>query len=236
LIGGKVIKLLERDYFKNKDFTAYIIKSMQEALSYGLLDGIDDEQELKDMKEYIETNYDFLGINCDNYKEQYVSSKILHLNITDIGCYPDILGEKLISLLKSINAESITIILDTKCDWFSQNNNYKPVRKSLKELREIVGKKNYYGAFEVDFKHLKQMIEIVFWLGRCNASLPYIHLICEKQRVSFMICKYGNLHVDTYSKEIDKSIEESYLESGFISIDNENEFLEDEFKGRKIKI
>lgn len=32
---------------------------MQEALSYGLLDGIDYDEELKDMREYIETNYDF---------------------------------------------------------------------------------------------------------------------------------------------------------------------------------
>ena len=231
-----MINLLERDYFKNKDFTAYIIKSMQEALSYGLLDGIDDEQELKDMKEYTEINYDFLDINCNNYKEQYVSSKILHLNINDISCYSDILGEKLISLLKSINAESVAIILNTKCDWFIQKNNYKPVHKALKELREIVRKKNYYGAFDVDFKYLKQMIEIVFWLGRCNASLPYIHLICEKQKVSFMICKYGNLHVDIYSKEIDEIIEKSYSKNDFIAIDSEYEFLEDEFKGRKIKI
>lgn len=188
------------------------------------------------MKEYIETNYDFLDINCNNYKEQYVSSKILHLNINDISCYTDILGEKLISLLKSINAESVAIILNTKCDWFIQKNNYKPVRKALKELREIVGKKNYYGAFDVDLKYLKQMIEILFWLVRCNASLPYIHLICEKQKVSFMICKYGNLHIGIYSKEIDENIEELYSKNDFIAIDGEYEFLEDEFKGRKIKI
>lgn len=225
--------MIERELIKTYTFSSYVIGSLQQSYAQGLFDD-DEGTEISEMQSIINAKYDFIDSFSNHYKDEFVASRILHINIVSIEEYLQVCCNRFESLLKSLDIKTVIIILNSKCDWFQQKNNYKPVKKAMSRLGEIVGRKNYLGAFEVDVDSLKQMFDIVFWLGRCNASLPDIHIISEESKISFMICKYGNIHVEIYSDEMAKKFHKEYLNLGFKIIESEEEFLSNEIGGRKI--
>lgn len=233
-----MIKLLERKFIKDYSFASYVIGSLQQVFAQGWLDDAKTDTERREIQEFINEKYDLIEAYSTDYCQEFIGSRILHLapkNLNSIEEYLEIFTDRVETLLNDIGIDKVIIVLNSRCDWFGQKNNYKPVKEAILQLRKIVGDKHYYEAFEVDTVNLKQMTKIVFWLGRCNASLPHIHIISEENKINFMICKYGNLHAEIYSKEIDKKIYEVSERLGFSIIETEDEFL-DGIKGRNILI
>lgn len=234
-----MIKLLERKSIKNYSFASYVIGSLQQVFAQGWLDDAKTDAERCEIQEFINEKYDLIEAYSADYCQEFNSCRILHLapkNLNSIEGYVEVFTDRFEILLNDIGIDKVVIVLTSKCDWFGQKNNYKPVKESMLQLRKIVGDKHYYEAFEVETINLKQMTKIIFWLGRCNASLPHIHIISEENKINFMICKYGNLHAEIYSHEIDKKVCEVSERLGFSIIETEDEFLDNGIKGRNILI
>lgn len=229
-----MITLLERDFLKNYKFTSYVIGSLQKSYAQGFLNDAETDAERNEIQSFINDKYDFIKFYSSHYDEDFVCNRILHIDVNNIERYLEVFTERFEALLKNVGVEKVIVVLNAKCDWFYQKNNYKPVKEAMLQLRKIVGGKHYYGGFEVDTNFLRHMIKIIFWIGRCNASLPYIHIISEENKTSFMICKYGNLHAECYSLEMDKKISEISKKLEFEIIEKEEEFLKNGLEGRKI--
>lgn len=130
-------------------------------------------------------------------------NKILDLNHRDIETFTDALSEKILGLLQAIGSEKLIIVSHLKTDFFgNRSNNFKPLANAYTRLEKIVGDSTYKEAFEVDLKSLDDIMEILFWIIRCDPSVAeYIFLFDEKEQVELFLCKYGNLHLTEFKKE-----------------------------------
>jgi hypothetical protein len=144
--------------------------------------------------------FDCLG----NEEIEYVTfNKTIGLNHSDIDTYAMKLSEKLKEMFQSVNVTNLIVISHIKCDFFGNRKNaFEPLKNAYEKLEQIVGGKTYMEAFEIDIDSLPDFVEILFWTARCDPSVAeFIFLFDQHERVSFNICKYGNIHLTEYYNE-----------------------------------
>lgn len=87
----------------------------------------------------------------------------------------------------------------------------------MRKFEEMTKDLKYEEAFKIDLNDLQVLIEIAFWIVRCDASAPaYIYFSDVKERIAFNICKSGGIHLIEYDKEIvfDEQINDMYFVNG----------------------
>ena len=120
--------------------------------------------------------------------------------------------------------------------WLYQDNEYLPVKKALNYLKQRIDNK-FCGGFLLSKDEIKEFIPHLFWLTRCNASLPYFYMSFPKSKTVITICKYGVLHFDFYDKNEKLKILKILSEKDFKELDSCEDPIDfDDFDGRKIKI
>ncbi|WKN42347.1 hypothetical protein [Tunicatimonas pelagia] len=98
-----------------------------------------------------------------------------------------------------------TIIGTTKTD-------YAPVQATRQALLDVTASNNYDEAYVLDTMSVKDMVQHLFWIARCDASAPeYIFLYPKDAYYFISICKYGNIHF--YISGGNKSVLSSELKS-----------------------
>ena len=134
-------------------------------------------------------------------KYEYFGELKYNLNFKDIFIYSIEIGKILERLSDELNAELI-FILDYDVPWLSQENDFEPVSKASNYLREIGTSEEFSGAFKLSGNNLAEFASNLFWIIRCNASLPYCWFSTDNHQFVGDICQYGNIHLHTYSIEI----------------------------------
>ena len=179
----------------------------------------------------------------DHYKKEeieYSSFNIIFgLEHSEINTFTNKLTEKLKELFQIINATDFIIISHLKRNFFgNRDNKFKPLKVAYKKLEKIVGNNIYKEAFEIDTNSLSEFIEILFWITRCDLSVPeYIYLFDKAEQIQIHLCKYGNIHLTEYNGERLK--EDKLKELGWTIIEGQeydNFTFDGKIKGRQIKI
>lgn len=170
-------------------------------------------------------------------KYEYFGELKYNLKFNDIFIYSIEIGKILEQLSTELNAELI-FILDYDVPWLSQENDFKPVVKASNYLSEIGTNQEFNGAYKLSGDELAEFGANLFWIIRCNASLPYCWFSTENHQFVGNICKYGNLHIDTYSEEIRKQMMEFAVKHSLVQIDECIEAFSEngEIDGRQIVI
>jgi hypothetical protein len=105
-------------------------------------------------------------------------------------------------------------------------------------LEQIVGGNTYKEAFSLDLKSLPEFVEILFWITRCDPSIPeYIYLFDSNEKVKLSLCKYGNIHLTEFGEET--LTNEKLTSLGWRIIEGEeydNFSKNGRIKGRRIKV
>jgi hypothetical protein len=196
------------------------------------------------LEHYKETNeghlyseqYDFIDHEIALYNSHY---KVIGLEHSDIKTFTASLTSKLTELFTAINASQFFIIAYTKRDFFgNRENKYRPLVKAYKMLEQIVGGNTYKEAFSLDLKSLPEFVEILFWITRCDPSIPeYIYLFDSNEKVKLSLCKYGNIHLTEFGEET--LTNEKLTSLGWRIIEGEeydNFSKNGRIKGRRIKV
>jgi hypothetical protein len=136
--------------------------------------------------------------------EYHTHNKIIGFNHSDIDTFTIKLTEKVTELFQTINATDFFIISHLKLDFFgNQNNTFKPLRNSYEKLERIVGCNTFKEAFSFNIHSLSDFLEILFWVTRCDPSVAeYIFLFDKDEQIQIHLCKYGNIHLTEFNKEI----------------------------------
>ncbi|MGX7689484.1 hypothetical protein ACWA1C_20125 [Flectobacillus roseus] len=144
--------------------------------------------------------YDF--VNHDVI-EQESHSKILSLNHSNIRTFTKKLSQKLEELFLVIGTSEFYVVTFLKCDFFgNRENNYKPLARTYEKLEKIVGKNTYKEAFHFDKSSLFDMVEVLFWISRCDPSVSDFMFLYDKDgQIQMFICKYGNIHLTELGSE-----------------------------------
>lgn len=168
---------------------------------------------------------------------EYFGELIFNLNFSYIFVYANELGSVMEKLSNSMGADLI-FILDYGVPWMSQKNDYEPVAKAMNYLTKIGTKETFIGAYKLSGVDLAEFVENLFWIIRCNASLPYCWFSTKDHAFVGEICKHGNIHFHTYSQTIKDEIQFFAMQKSLAAIDDCKEAFSDDsgIRGRKIII
>jgi hypothetical protein len=120
--------------------------------------------------------------------------------------------------------------------WLYQENDYLPVINALNYLKQRVNSE-FNGGFLLKEESLLEFIPHLFWLTRCNASLPYFYMSFPKSKTIITICKYGVLHFEFYNQDEKMRILQVLSGLNFKELDKCGDPVEfDNFDGRRIEI
>ncbi len=162
-------------------------------------------------------------LNCKDdvtiKKYEYFGELKYNLDFKDIFIYSIEIGKILEQLSIALNSELI-FILDYNVPWLSQENDFAPVIKASNYLREIGTNEEFSGAYKLSGDELAEFVANLFWIIRCNASLPYCWFSTESHQFIGDVCKHGNLHFHTYSEEVKIQLESFAKQNSLIEIDD----------------
>ena len=152
------------------------------------------------------------------YYPQTVKNYTLTVDAKSIRSYVNNFSKESGSLFQLLGFESLIFLGDNGLPWLKQDHDYAPVKNALTYLQQNKVTKSFNGGLLVNREELLEFIKQIFWLIRCCAALPYFHFTDENQNVVGNICQYGNLHLDTLNRTIDKKFNASIKSVAFIRI------------------
>lgn len=176
--------------------------------------------------------------NRDNYTSQelkkWVGKATLISSKSEAQQYLYHLGKSLAELSKDYG--NLIILGDWNTPWLSQENDYAPVAEAMLFLRQKIDDQ-FNGGFILNPEEIPTFISHLFWLTRCNASLPEFMMAFRNSKTIFGICKYGVLHCEFYDAPEREEIIRFFSQSGFKEVDRcMDPLVFDAFDGRWIKI
>ena len=187
-------------------------------------------------RDYFNSNKD---INPFDLKTdvKWIDGTTLISSKTDASSYLIDIGEALETLRKKLGSKNLIVMGDWITPWLYQDNDYKPVKEVLDWLKKQIDS-DFNGGFLLRGIELIQFIPKLFWLIRCNASLPEFMMTFENCKTIFSICKYGVLHIESYDQDELNYIFEFFSGRRFRQVDDccNNPVNFDNFNGRKILI
>jgi hypothetical protein len=217
------MKLIERNQiFETHKNIASLIKGFQKVFFDEEYDTENDEM------------FDALKLEAEKTNE---ASFNLMINHRDINSYPKELFEKLKALLEYLNTDKLILISHLKIDFFGNlEHDYEKVINAYKELSKITNSKTFKETIETSVSEIENLVEIFFWLERCDASIPeYIFWHDTKERFCFYLCKYGNIHFVDFTNG--KLITDDELKKiGFIVNEDYDQFsIDGRIENRQLK-
>jgi len=159
------------------------------------IEGIDENS-----IEYLE----HISLKKYQYSAIQKTSKVISFEHSDLESFSKKLGEKIALLLYTIEIKKLFVFSHLKMNLFGNlNNNYQPLKEAYKQLENITSTFDYKEGFMTNLDELPTLINIAFWIERCDPSAPeYIFFTDIENRLSFFLCKDGNVHTIEYGKEI----------------------------------
>jgi hypothetical protein len=175
--------LIERKkIFQTYNNITSLIKGFQKAFFDEENDSLEDEM--------------FDALNFEPKKASN-SSFNLSVNHNILDTFPEQLSERINGLFDLLNVEQFIIISHLKLDLFGNtDHNYDKVKNSYEQLKKITISESYKEAILADKKDLPKLIDILFWLERCDGGIPeYIFWFDTNERFCFHLCQYGKIHI-----------------------------------------
>jgi len=136
--------------------------------------------------------------------EEVSHNNILGIEEQDLTSFTNKLSNRLIELLSELQINDLIVVSHYKMNIFGNLKNLNPpLRAAYKQLYDVTKSYTYKEAFEVNLQSLPLMINIVFWLERCDPSAPeYIFFADKSGRLTFFLCKHGKVHIITPDNKI----------------------------------
>jgi len=140
---------------------------------------------------------------------------VITLKHADISTYVEVLSEKLLKLLRKFGIRNLLMLGHYKMAFFgNRDNNHLPLQNAVKQFYKLTGSSNYNEAIKFDVDYLPLLLDIAFWIGRCDARAPeFIYFHDHDEKLAFYLCKYGALHLVEFNKKafsLDLTAEEGW--------------------------
>lgn len=139
----------------------------------------------------------------------------LHLPSKSVVGFSNRLGKELLLLTNHMGFNSLYFAGDSSTPWLSQKNSYKPAFNAIEYLSNLELTMSFNGALLLELNDLPEFIKHLFWLTRCNTSLPDFYFCDEKMSLLGHLCKYGNIHIYILAEEVEQNFEEALNSTNF---------------------
>lgn len=204
-----MVKLISRtDVFEKYPHIGRLVSEFQKALD----DGADPEYCAIDSEED-QSLKDAIIFNLEPVK---TFNEVIGIDENNIDIFPSLLANELAALFNILGIEELIVISHYRMNFFGNlKNKFAPLKKAYRQLHNITENYDYRGTFDFTLSDLPVMINIAFWLERCDPSVPeYIFFTDKYDRITFYLCKHGKVHFMTTSNIInDKLLANSNLKT-----------------------
>jgi hypothetical protein len=146
-----------------------------------------------EQQHYLDNNDDF---NVKS-KYQFVGQATMISGATDSASYLNALTQSFLELSKKFG--KLIILGDWNTPWLRQTNDYAPAKEALEYLSKSVDS-SFNGGFVLEGSEITEFIPHLFWLIRCNASMPSFKMTFGSCKTIFYLCKYGVIHIEFYAE------------------------------------
>ena len=198
-----------------------------------------DESDIMTQTEYKEYLSIKDNIEFPQFTNKYFGNKVYNLPNNEVDIYVENLAKTIEKFCKNLKWESVLFLLEYPTPWLSQKNSFKPVKNAIKYFKKLGVKRKFIGGFIANGEELKELIQNLFWLTRCNAGLPICYFTGINSKFTANICQYGNIHFEFYSKKSKNQIEKNASKYNLIEIEDgrclQNFNESRKIKGRKLK-
>jgi len=145
-------------------------------------------------------------------------------------------SDKIKKLIDFLKADELIIISHLKLDFFGNiEHDYPKVANAYKKLAKYFPNKSFKESIEINKSEIADFVEILFWLERCDPSIPeYVFWFDKNEKFCFYFCKYGNIHIIDLTNG-NLISDEELLNLGF-ALDDYDQFEENAIEGRQIKV
>ncbi len=147
---------------------------------------------------------------------------ILTLPSKSYKAHIKLLGTELVSFANKFGFDNFIFLADENIAWLRRLNTYETFQEALKYLVDNKISKRFNGALQVNITEIPTFIKNLVWLVRTNGILPYVHFIDPEQKFVANICQYGNLHISTKNKTVDKNFKSVIAKSSFLYLADTN--------------
>jgi hypothetical protein len=253
-----MIELLNRHEILslNKTFASYIINWQQQeydpTLEHNKYDaGVMYDIDLNKQRHYSQEEVDQMNqerledynrkkdnVETISAEDKYTGTIIYNLPFAEIYDYAESLSVAMVTLAEKSEWKSVIFLMVYPTPWLEQENDYKPVKKALDYLKSIGVTDDFAGRFKANGADLEELMKHLFWIFRCNASLPYCFFSGIDKDFVGSICKYGNIHFHFYSDAEMIETKNKALGLGMIEIEQcfENFSETSTIKGRRLDL
>lgn len=205
----------------NKTFAAFILE-VQDATYNPSHDYNKDENDQWNKDRYEEFLKKKDHFETPPIKDKHTGNIVYQLPHATLEAYLENLSNAVSELSDKLQWKSVIFLLDYPTPWLDQDNDYEPVKKALTYLKRLGVDKKFTGGFSATGPELKKLVKNLFWIIRCNASLPTCYFSGIGTDFAASICQYGNLHFHFYSEKCQLQIKEAAKELGLIEVEDGN--------------
>jgi len=143
----------------------------------------------------VKDNVDIISI-----EEKYAGTLIYNFPYAEIENYVETLSESMAAHAEESDWGSVIFLLVYPTPWLEQENDYGPVKNASDYLKSIGVTEDFSGGIKANGEDLEELMKHLFWIVRCNASLPYCFFSGIDRDFVGNICQYGNVHFYFYSE------------------------------------
>ncbi len=112
--------------------------------------------------------------------------------------YPSLLGNSVATFLESNDIHSFLLTSHTRLSFIGTiETDFLQLKQARQLFLNATDDIGYNEAYSVDQASFTEVIQALFWIIRCDATIPYVLIQPDQSAYFFSICKYGNLHVYT---------------------------------------
>ena len=169
----------------------------------------------------------------ETFPETY-SSVILTTEFSTFKGQISQIGKGLDKMCRFLGSAELIVMGDSTVPWLRQNSSYPPVAKAIRYLQGLKLGPRYNGALVLRNNEIREFVQHLAWLTRCNASLPYFYFIDSNKVLLGHLCKYGNIHLHLLDQSKKGLFGEAIVSSG-LKLSTENNCQERFSKSGAIK-
>jgi hypothetical protein len=133
-----------------------------------------------------------------------------------------LLGTQLSLLTKALGYNHLIFLGDSDIPWLYRLGTHNSFREALQYLIDNKIGKRFNGALQVDIDEFQYFIKNLSWLVRTNGIVQYVHFTDPGQNIGGNICQYGNVHILTKNKTVDKNFQDIISKSRFTYLESKD--------------
>ncbi|NIG54679.1 hypothetical protein [Chitinophaga sp. Cy-1792] len=192
-----MIELITRQYvFDNyRKLTAQIINMQQ-----SMFDADDLFETADDKQRYIEMHDAIDLVPADIIKH----NSVITFDHDNINTFTAAIAEKLTKICTRLQISDLIVMAEVKQRFVGNpGNKFEPFQQAVSKFHHITRDLAYKEAFRLSLTDMPALIDIMFWIGRCDAGAPAFIFFCDtNEKMAFTLCQYGGIHVTAYEPDM----------------------------------